>query len=174
MNQEQLLYNELLQQLKTSTGTQRTAWAKYIVDEELDLKELSQLLYEEEKIGKRMAWMLSDVGMRDKGKLLGVLPYLFSRRAETNIPHFEQQFAKYWRIAGIPEEDKGLAIDYLFRWLVTPEVSTHIKTVSLEVLHLLTKEYPELKNELQLCIEQQPDDIDVSLKKAIKKVIKEL
>ncbi|MEZ5016191.1 MAG: hypothetical protein R2800_04010 [Flavipsychrobacter sp.] len=170
MNQEQLLYQELKAQLKTSTGTQRTAWARYIVEHNINLKALTPLLQEEEKTAMRMAWLLSDVGLCDKEKLFDVLPCLFSIRTTCVAPGFEQQFAKYWRIAGIPEEDKGLAIDYMFQWLVAPEESTHIKTVSLEVLYQVTKEYPELKNELQLCLEQQPEDIDVSLKKAIKKV----
>ncbi len=165
------IYQELQAQLPTSDGADRRRWAKQIIVQGADLKELCQLVFEEKKTATRFSWLLSDVGIEDAKQLFDVLPYLFAQRDKTDIPNFEQQFAKYWRICGIPEDDKGTAIDLMFQWLTDPHVSTHIKTVSLDVLRELIKEYPELKNELQLCLEQLPEDIPVSLKKAMKKIM---
>ena len=164
------IFQKLQAQLLTSDGADRQRWAKQIAEDSIDLKELCQLIFEEKKIATRFSWLLSDVGMVNADKLFGVLPYLFEQRDKTDIPNFEQQFAKYWRICGIPEDDKGTAIDLMFQWLLDPNVSTHIKTVSLDVLQELIKEYPELKNEMQLCLEQQPEEIPVSLSKKIKQL----
>lgn len=164
------IYQELQTQLAVSSGTQRQSWAQQIVAQNIDLKELCRLAFEEKKTATRFSWLLSDVGILNTSKLLEVLPYLFEQRDKTEIPNFEQQFVKYWRICGIPEEHKGTAIDLMFQWLADPNESTHIKTVALDVLQELIKEYPELKNELRLCLEELPEEIPVSFKKSIKKI----
>lgn len=164
------IYQQLLEQLSNSTGAERIAWAKQITDAEYDLQALSQLLFEDKKVALRFSWLLSDVGIASKGQLLTVLPYLFNQKDKTNATSFPYQFAKYWRISGVPEEDKGEAIDLMFNWLIDPKVSTHIKTVSLTVLYSLTKEYPELKNELRLCIEEQKE-MSVSFKQTADKIL---
>lgn len=174
MNSKGALYHTLLTQLKQSTGANRTAWAMQIVDDEIDLQELSGLLFEEQSIATRYSWLLSDIGMEQPQKLFDLLPYLFAQRHKTNALNFAQQMVKYWRIAGIPEEQKGHAIDVMFGWLMDPKESTHIKTVSLDVLAKLLEEYPDLKNELKLCLEQQPEDIDISFKRKVKQIIKTL
>ena len=167
--EEEILYQTLQLHLSSSDAAQRQAWAEEIVDSEIDLEGLSSLLFEGKKVAMRYSWLLSDIGMESSEKLLAHLPYLFEHRAATQLPNFEQQLVKYWRIAGIPEEQKGTAIDLIFQWLINPKTSTHIKTVSLDVMQEVVKEYPELQNELKLCLEQQPEEMPVSLKKAVKR-----
>lgn len=168
---EKVLYQTLQSQLITSDATQRQVWASQIIADDIDLAELSSLLFEDKKLAMRYSWLLSDIGMVKPEKLFNHLTYLFERRHKTNVLNFEQQLVKYWRIASIPQEQKGTAIDLIFGLLIDPKVSTHIKTVSLDVLQTLIKEYPELQQELKLCIEQQPEEMPVSLKKAVKRVM---
>lgn len=174
MSDVQMFYDELLAKLKASSGTERTKWAEAIATQGIDLKPLLPLLSAERSIAMRFSWMLSDIGLLDASLLHSVLHDLFVIREETNVPKFPQQFAKYWRIAGIPEQDEGLAIDMLFHWLADPHADTHIKTVSLDVLDRLMVTYPELKNELSLILEEQPDELPVSLKAKIKQVCAKL
>lgn len=145
-----------------------------IAESDVDMTTLAPLLFADKKTAYRFSWLLSDIGEADAGKLFDVLSYAFEQRNKTEIPGFEQQFAKYWRIGGVPEEDKGMAIDMMFGWLVDTKVGVHIKSVSLEVLYDLTKEYPELKNELKLCLEDQLDKNTDSFKKKAKGILKKL
>lgn len=167
-------YDHLLQHLAASTGADRKRWGEQIAAEEIDVRELIPLLFANKKTAYRFSWLLSDIGVANPQKLFGVLPYAFAQRDKTEIPGFEQQFAKYWRIAGIPEEDKGTAIDLLFNWLTYPKTTVHIKSVSLEVLYTLTQEYPELKNELKLCIEDELERNTPAFKKQAKKILVKL
>lgn len=173
IRKEERLYNELLAGLAGSTGAERVAWAKQIANCDMDLKELLPLLYADKKTAYRFSWMLSDVGIAYPQKLFSELPGIFERRKETDILNFEQQFVKYWRLCGVPEENKGEAIDMMFRMLTDPKESVHIKTVALDVLYELTKEYPELKNELRLCIEETKEE-QSSFKQKSERILKQL
>lgn len=167
--------NTLKQSLKSSTLQQRTLWIAQIVDEEIDIKELCDLfLYEDRTTALRFSWFLSEIGMYKSTDLLAVLPYLFERRKQTSIKGFTYSFVKYWRIAGVPQENKGDAINLLFDWLIDPATSVSVKTHAMEVLFGLTKEFPDLKNELITCIEDQVDKTKVSFGIKAKEILKAL
>lgn len=171
MSSYNAIYEQLESNLITSDAKERMTWAKQIVDTGIDLKALSiHFLNEEKKTALRFSWLLSDIGVVSKESLFAVLPYLFEQRDATSISEFPYQFVKYWRICGVPDKNKGAAIDLMFQWLMEPKQSTHIKTICLTVLYDLTQEYPELKNELRLCIEEQKAT-SVSFKKTADKIL---
>lgn len=141
----------------------RTLWIKQIVDEEIDIKELCELfLYQDKTTALRFSWFLSEIGLYKPKVLFDILPYLFEQREQTSIKDFTYSFVKYWRIAGVPEENKAVAVNLLFEWLTAPNTSVSVKTHSMEVLYGLTKEFPDLKNELITSIEDQLNKTKVS------------
>lgn len=168
------IYHDLRLHLAGSTFANRRYWAGQIADNDIDLEALLPLLFADRKTAYRFSWLLSDIGEAAPEKLFKVLPYIFSKRHEVDVPEFEQQFVKYWRICGVPEEDKGISIDMMFRWLTDPATTVHIKTISLTMLYKLTKEYPELKNELRLCLETEAEHNSVSFKKKAKEILNKL
>ncbi len=168
------LYEELLAKLATSDGADRRSWGRMIAEQDVDMERLMPLLFTEKKTAQRFAWLLSDIGIAGAGKLFNVLSFAFAKRHETAIPGFEQQFVKYWRIAGVPEQDKGQAIDLMFNLLTDPTVGPHIKSVSAEMLHSLTKEYPDLVNELKLCLEQELDKNTDAFRKKAEGILRKL
>ncbi len=169
-----ILFHDLSKHLANSSFADRRVWAKEITAEHGTLQKLLPLLFGEKKTAYRFSWLLSDVGDADKDVLFDALPYLFDNRHKITAPGFEQQFVKYWRICGVPEVHKGEAIDLMFGYILDPKVNTHIKTISLTVLHSLCNEYPELKNELKLCIEDQLEHATVSFRKTADKILSEL
>lgn len=168
------IYYELQATLATGDGADRRNRAAQIVQQDIDLAALMPLLFADRKTAQRFAWLLSDIGIASPGKLLGVLSYAFERRHETDIPGFEQQFVKYWRIAGIPEQDKGAAIDLAFQLLTDPKVGPHIKSVSAEILHSMVKAYPDLANELKLCLEEELDKNTDAFRKKAEGILRKL
>lgn len=142
---------------------ERTLWIKQIVDEEIDIKELCDLfLCQDKTTALRFSWFLSEIGLYKPKALFDILPYLFEQREQTSIKDFTYSFVKYWRIAGVPEENKAVAVNLLFEWLTAPNTSVSVKTHSMEVLYGLTKEFPDLKNELITCVEDQLTKTKVS------------
>lgn len=167
-------YNHLLKKLASSSGQDRKQWGEQIAAEDIDVMELMPLLRADKKTAYRFSWLLSDIGEAAPQKLFSVLDYAFSKRQQVDIPGFEQQFAKYWRIAGIPQQDEGTAIDLLFQWLAAPATGVHIKAVSMEVLYRLTGAYPELKNELIFTLHDQLEHNTPTFKKQAQKLLKKL
>lgn len=166
-------YNELEYFLPKSTEQQRQTWAATIIEQDLDLKDLSRLLFCEKKTATRFLWMLSGIGMKKSGKLFEILPYLLELSTELN-PAYQTAFANYWLISGVPAENEAQAIDLSFQWLMDPGITVTIKSRALFVLFKLTKKHPELKNELILCLEDQMDKHSKDFRKRALKVLNEL
>lgn len=163
-------YKELESSLATSTEEQRKVWATTIIEKEIDIKGLSKLLRNERRIAARFLWLLSGVGILNPNKLFIELPFLLDLCHQLN-PIYKTSFANFWLIAGIPSENEGEAIDLLFKWLLSNDTNITIKSRSLLVLFNLTKKYPELKNELKICLEDQIDRHSNDFKKRANKIL---
>ena len=173
MNPEQLL-NELTASLARSDAAQRKAWATSILENQIDLHELLSLLGEDRPVATRFLWLLSGVGEQAPEKLLQLLPLLLRRRAELNHLSIEHSLARYWLIAGVPEENEGEAIDLLFSWLSSSQLNDFVKSNSMLVLHRLCDKYPDLQNELRICLEDQLERTGVAFQKTARKILQAL
>ncbi len=167
-------YRDLESGLAKSTEEQRQTWARFIIEQDVDLKDLVGLLNAEKKVATRFLWMLSGIGIIDREKLFEALPYLLKTVEKMNNPLYLTSFANYWLIAGVPEEDEGKAIDLSFEWLLSADTNITIKSRALLVLFKLTKKYPEIKNELRLCLLEQMDKYSKDFHKRAKKILLEI
>lgn len=163
-------YEELESFLPTSTAAQRKKWVTTILENEIAIKDLSELLKGDPKIATRFLWLLSELGELSPNALFKELPFLLDLSDELD-PKYKTSFANYWLIAGVPTENEGKAIDVLFQWLLSTEINVTIKSRSFLVLFKLTKKYPELKNELKLCLMDQMDKYTDDFKKRAGKLL---
>lgn len=145
-------------------------WAAKIIEKDIDIKDLSKLLELEHKIASRFLWLLGGIGMANPNKLFNELPFLLDLSNRLD-PVYQTSFANFWLIAGVPPENEGVAIDLLFKWLLSKDTNVTIKSRSLSVLFKLTTKYPELKNELRLCLEDQMDKHSYEFKKKATKIL---
>ena len=166
-------YKELESSLAASTGEQRRMWATTIIEEHIDIKQLAPLLRCEGKTATRFLWLLSDVGILNPERLRAELPFLLEL-CEREAPAYTISFASYWHYAGVPVENESKAIDLLFQWLLSAGVSVTMKSRALWVLQKLAGKYPELRNELKLCLEEQMDKYSIEFKKRAGKILLEL
>lgn len=165
-------FEELKLSLPDSTGEQRKEWATKIVNEDLSIRDLSDLLFMENKIATRFLWLLSDVGTLDKIKLREDLVFLFDRCSTLEHIRIEASFANYWLICGVPEEKEGIYIDHLFNWLGSSKTNVTAKSRALFVLNDLSRKYPEIKNELTSVIIEQLDRNTSDFRKRATKILK--
>lgn len=163
-------YRELESFLPMSTLEQRKAWIAAIIEKNIDIKFLSELLRCEHKIASRFLWLLSELGMVNPTKLIAELPFLLDLSDEIN-PKYKTSFANFWLIAGVPPENEGKAINILFQWILSNDTNVTIKSRAALVLFKLTKKYPELKNELELCLKDQMDKHTSDFKKRMTKIV---
>lgn len=166
-------YHELETCLAMSNGEQRRMWASTIIREDLEIKDLSKLLEGERKTAIRFLWLLSDIGIAAPGKLLRELPFLFEACEHLN-PEYKASFASFWLYAGVPVEDEGKAIDWLFHLLLSHETTVTIKSRAAFVLARLTRKYPELKHELRTCLEKQMNKYSADFEKRAVKIVTEI
>ncbi|RZL50769.1 MAG: hypothetical protein EOP00_02625 [Pedobacter sp.] len=166
-------YKQLESSLSTSTEEQRKIWANKIIEENISIADISDLLKCEYKIASRFLWLVGRIGMSNPNKLLPELPYLLKVCNQIN-PTYKTSFANFWLMAGVPVENECEAIDLLFKRLLSKETNVTIKSRSLYVLFKLSKKYPEIKNELKFCIEDQMEKYSNDFKKKSIKILREL
>jgi len=166
-------YRELESGLPASTGEIRKKWVTAILEKNIDIKDLSLLLTCEPKVASRFLWLLSEIGISDPKRLFIELPFLLDL-FDQHYPIYKISLASFWRIAGVPPENEGRAIDLLFQWLLSPDINVTLKSRSLMVLFKLTKKYPELKNELSLCLKDQMDKHTKEFEKRAVKILREI
>lgn len=163
-----------LQELKTSlpksSYEQRKMWAIYILEKNIDLKELAELLKYEKEIATKFLWMLSDIAILSPNRLLKELPYLMNFCSTIN-QDYKTYFASYWLYVGVPFENEGEAIDLLFQFIVSPKTNITTKSRSVLVLFKLAKKYPELKNELRYSLKDQLNKYSKDYDKRITKIL---
>ena len=166
-------YKELEISLPASTVERRKMWAETIAEKRLDIKDLCQLLKCEQKIATRFLWLLSEIGELNSNSLFIELPFLLDFCDHLN-PAYITSFATFWLISGVPSENEGRAIDLLFQWLLSTDTNVTTKSRSMLVLFKLTKKYPELKNELKLCLIDQMDKHTNDFAKRATKILREI
>ena len=147
-------YIHLRDNLPTSTGARRKYWAEEIVNYNFSIKQLSKLLFEEQKIATRFLWLLSDIGEINQNVLLESLPFLLSLNPKIKHLNTDASFANYWLIVGIPIKNEAKAISLLFEWIQSSNTNVTTKSRSITVLLKLSHKYPDLKQELKFSIER--------------------
>lgn len=74
----------------------------------------------------------------------------------------------------VPEKFQGDIMDICFTYICTPEEAAAVKAFSLTVLQNLARQYPDIRNELKIIIEERWDYESVAFKSRAKKLLKEL
>jgi hypothetical protein len=167
----QQLHNSLLQDKSDANLRQ---WGAQIVQQNLALVDLITLIHAEKKVATRFSWMLGGIVERDPERVRPVIPYLFRQRKEILIHNFERSLAKFFALAGIPEEIEGEAVEALFQWLMDPKVLLSTRTFAMAALDKLCHKHPELKNELKIVLEELIQHNEGSLEKKARKILQAL
>lgn len=144
-----------------------------------DKKRFSRLvdlfLHDEYPVVQRAAYPLSMVA--DK----------YPKLAEENLPVFVNRlFDKDTHVAvrrnvirilqfvQIPKKLHAKVINFCFKNISDPKETVAVRCFSMTVLANLVKQYPELKNEVMLLIEQAMKNPTAGMKSRAKKVLKQL
>lgn len=166
-------YQELESSLLASNMEIRKVWVATMIEEDVNLKDLSGLLKCEQKIATRFLWLLSEVGQADPNRLYRQLPFLLDLCDQLN-PVYKTSFASFWLIVGVPPENEGKAIEWLFQWLLSADTNVTIKSRAILVLFNLTEKYPGLKNELKLCLLDQMTKYSRDFEKRAGKILRKI
>lgn len=74
----------------------------------------------------------------------------------------------------IPQKYQGNVMNLCFAYIISPKEKPAVKAFSLTVLQNLSRQYPEIKNELRTIIETQWDNESPAFRSRARKILKEL
>lgn len=131
--------------------------AGWIGDKPARLAELIGLfLHDEYRVVQRAAWIMSIVAQKHPALLKPHLKAMISRMGDDGIPvAVKRNVVRVLQFMPIPEDLQGPVMDYCFRFLEDPQETVAVRVFSMTVLANLAKQYPEIKNEIILLIEDQ-------------------
>ncbi len=132
-------------------------------------------LNDEYRVVQTAAWPLS--------YLVIAHPTLISKHFSTLVKNLQKPMLhdavkrntlRLLQAISIPQRLHGVVMSLCFDYLVSPDEPAAIKAFSLTVLQNLSKQYPEIKQELKTIIEDRWDLESAAFKSRAKKILKEL
>ncbi|HXB91989.1 MAG TPA: hypothetical protein VNU72_06860 [Puia sp.] len=163
---------QLLRQEHSKKQTDRIV--RYIGSDKQRFAALVKLFFKGEyRITQRAAWPLSYC-VRAHPEL--IRPYfkpLLDNLTRKNI-HVAviRNTVRLLQDVSIPKKYHGLVMNTCFEFLQSPEIPIAVKAFSLTILANLAAEYPEIRGELKLIIEEQWEHATPAIRSRAKRILK--
>jgi hypothetical protein len=137
---------------------------------------LQLFLRDEYRVVQRAAWILSIVADRHPKLLTSHLASIVKRMDEENLPTaVKRNVVRLLQYVVIPKRLQGAVMNSCFRFLSDPKETIAVRCFSMSVLANLSNDYPEIKQELKIVIEEVlKQKASAGVKARSKKVLKEL
>jgi hypothetical protein len=113
-------------------------------------------LHDEYRVVQRAAWIMSMVAQKHAALLKPHLKDMVNRMGDEGIPvAVKRNVVRVLQFMSIPEDLQGPVMDYCFRFLEDTQETVAVRVFSMTILANLAQQYPEIKNEIVLLIEDQ-------------------
>jgi hypothetical protein len=163
--------------LAEHSRTQSLRIAKWIGTNADRFNQLLQLfLRDEYRVVQRSAWVVRLVAEKHPALLAPHLPAIAgSIEAEDAPVAVKRNVLGVLQNISIPETLHGPVMNSCFRFLEDPLETVAVKSFSMTVLANLAKDYPEIKNEIRLLVEDQLENNPTpGIRSKARKVLKEI
>jgi len=148
----------------------------HIGSDEGHMAELMACFFDEDnRLSQRAAWPLGIIGEKQPRLLypyLGKMIEQLGKKQKHNAIH--RNVLRTLQFMIIPEEHQGSLLNHCTDFLIDPKAATAVKAFSLSVFHNLSKEIPELKNELRHLIELNLPYATSGVKARAHRILKQL
>jgi hypothetical protein len=130
--------------------------AKAIGDDSAEFKKIIEIIYQEKApLPHRAAWLLRVVNDRYPELLKPYLQKFIDTIEDFKIDGVKRNMIGVLERHKIPTKMQGKAVDVCFRLMLSPTETIVVKVFAMQVLANISEEYPELKQELKMAIEDQ-------------------
>lgn len=161
---------------KEHSKEQTTRIVKYVGKDKKKFAELMQLFLKGEyRVTQRAGWPLSicvekypELMQPYFKKLLDYLDQPGTHEAVT------RNIVRILQYVDIPKRFHGRVMNACFEFISTPDTPIAVKAFSLTVLEHLAEEYPDIKPELKVIIEERWDHETAAFRSRAKKIMKKL
>ncbi|HEY0272356.1 MAG TPA: hypothetical protein VGC22_04175 [Chitinophaga sp.] len=134
-------------------------------------------LHGEYRVVQRAAWMISMVAKTQPSLVAPHLPAMVQRMQDAGIPvAVKRNVVRVLQFLPVPEALQGAVMEQCFAFLANPQETVAVRAFSMTVLANLARDYPEIKGEIVLLIEdalqQEPTPGIISRAKKVLKMLK--
>jgi hypothetical protein len=150
--------------------------ANYAAQNKKQFKELIDCYTDKDyRLSQRAAWSVSWAAKNKPAMIEPYIGVLVKRLDEPTVhPAVIRNAVRILEDIDIPEQFHGEVMNACFGFIETPTTPAAIKAFSLTVLFNLTKQYPEIKPELKLIIEERWDTETAAFRSRGKKILRGL
>ncbi len=161
---------------KEHSKEQASRIASYAVQNKKQFEELMNCYKADDyRLSQRAAWSVSWAAKNKPALIEPYIGVLVKRLQEPNVhPAVVRNAVRILEDIFIPEQFHGEVMNACFGFIETPSTPPAIKAFSLTVLFNLTKQYPEIKPELKLIIEERWDTETAAFKSRGRKILKSI
>lgn len=132
-------------------------------------------LHDEYRVVQRAAWPLSEIVLKYPGLVIKHLANILKNLKKTGIHEaVKRNTIRLLQDMDIPEKFHGEIMNLCFDYLTSPNEKPAVKAFSLTVLDNLSKQYPEIKQELKTIIEDRWDLETAAFHSRARKILKRL
>jgi hypothetical protein len=162
--------------LKAHTKANCDKIVKWVGDDQQRFDELFSLfLNDEYRVVQRSAWPVSYCVALHPQFIKKHFAKLVKNVKKPGIHDaIKRNTVRLLQYVEIPAKYQGEIMDLCFRYISSPDEAVAIKAFSLTVLQHLSRQYPEIKNELKVIIEERWDLETAAFKSRAKKILKEI
>jgi hypothetical protein len=150
--------------------------AHYAVQNKKQFKELMNCYTDEDyRLSQRAAWSVSWAAKNNPSMIEPYIGVLVKRLQEPGVhPAVVRNAVRVLEDIELPEQYHGEVMNSCFAFIENPATPAAIKAFSLTVLFNLSRQYPEIKPELQLIIEERWDTETAAFRSRGKKILKKI
>ena len=135
---------------------------------------LEAFLHDEWRVTQRAAWIVSHCIDRHPWLIeKHIEAVLLNLKNDVNIA-VKRNTVRILQFVDIPEDQMGLAAEICFDFLNSGKEAIAVKAHAMTILFNITKKFPELRDELQIAIEDQLPFGSEGIRSRGKKILKEL
>jgi 8-oxo-dGTP diphosphatase len=170
---------ELKAMVYRMTGTSEVGWIAssaasnpYLFRKLLDFTEDG-----DPRIVFRSSWALTKVCDKEPGLFLPYLPVICEKLLTCNNDSATRSFLKILTLtgtSGLGEADRGVLADHCFSLLQSRDSAIAVKAYSMDVLHEISIDYPDLTHELAALLSMMPEDAPAGIKSKSRSLLKKL
>lgn len=172
---ENFLISQLSISLKEeNTDENRRKWAEHILKNQIPILDLVELIKLDKPVSMRFIWLIGVLCELKPEIVKPAIPYFFSVKNDVKFSNYDRSLAKMFSLCGIPKELEAEAVDMLFNWILDPAILVSTKNYSVDALLKFSENYPEIKNELKIVIEDQLSKNSVSFDKHAKRILEKI
>lgn len=148
------LRNEILAENSRAHVVKIATW---IGSDPARLAQLVELfLHDEYRVVQRAAWILSFVAEKHPELMQVHLPAMVKRMEDKGIPvAVKRNVTRVLQFLPIPAALHGPVMHHCFELLANPEETIAVRVFSMTILANLSKEYPDIRNEIRLVLQDQ-------------------